>query len=284
MGEEKLNRRKFLVQSFSGLSAIPLLSSSFNYRSFGDFSLRTLGKTGIRVTPLCVGASVAKDVSLIMYAFENGINFIDTARSYSEGNNEILVGNALTETRDKIVIQTKIRLDNNELPSNGKGRKGSQEIKKTLSSKFNDSLRSLNTAYIDILMIHDAMDESLLFHPETIKFFADLKSSGLIRASGFSCGSEPGLIKRNNSEQFYDVIMTPFHKEINISDYQCFTDILSEANEKGSGIIAMKTNLNPQSDPVKSAKWVLEHRFISSVVVPFRNFTEVDQFIPIIKR
>ena len=52
--------------------------------------------------------------------------------------------------------------------------------------KLEASLKALNTDYIDILLYHDAIDEKLLFHEETMKFFTDMKKSGVIKAHGFS--------------------------------------------------------------------------------------------------
>ena len=122
------------------------------------------------VTPLCFGAPRTNEESLIKYALKKGINFIDTGHAYGNGNNERLVGRAITGLRSKVVIQSKIRLEENELPSKGKGRKGAEEIRDALYSKLEASLKALNTEYIDVLLYHDAVDENLLFHSEVMKF------------------------------------------------------------------------------------------------------------------
>ena len=51
-----------------------------------------------------------------------------------------------------------------------------------MSSKLEASLKALNTDYIDVLLYHDALDENLLFHPETMKFFSEMKKAGVIKA------------------------------------------------------------------------------------------------------
>ena len=62
------------------------------------------------------------------------------------------------------------------------------------------------------MLYHDALDENLLFHQETMKFFADMKKSGVIKAHGFSTHNDyMNLPERNNSEVFYDVVMVPFN-------------------------------------------------------------------------
>ena len=75
------------------------------------------------VSPVCFGAPRTNDESLIKYAIDKGINFIDTGRAYGNGNNEKLVGRAVEGRRKSIIIQSKIRLEENELSSkNGKKR------------------------------------------------------------------------------------------------------------------------------------------------------------------
>ena len=70
-------------------------------------------------------------------------------------------------------------------------------------SKLDASLKALNTNYIDVLLYHDALDENLLFHAETLKFFSEMKSSGVIKAHGFSTHNDyMNLPERNNRNSF----------------------------------------------------------------------------------
>src|ERR671920_2615734 len=78
--------------------------------------MRTLGATGIKVSPLCLGAMMfggtgnpAHDdcVRIIHRALDEGINFIDTADVYSAGESEEIVGKALAGRRDRVVVATK---------------------------------------------------------------------------------------------------------------------------------------------------------------------------------
>jgi hypothetical protein len=264
--------------------------------------LRELGNTGIKVSPICFGAPRTNEESLIKYALEKGLNFIDTGRSYGNGNNEKLVGKAVAGIREKVVIQSKIRLEENDLPSKGKGRKGAEEIRNALSSQLEASLKALNTGYLDVLLYHDASDEKLLYHPETMRFFAEMKDKGVIRAHGFSTHNDyMNLPERNNSEGFYDVIMVPFnHKGSFVHsvtgsysewDQQKLISILTEAGNKGTGVVAMKTcsggKYSPGSDTEPSFReavlWVLLHKFISAAAIAMSNFEQVDEHTPSVK-
>src|SRR5579859_6128146 len=77
---------------------------------------RTLGRTGVKVSPLCLGAMMFGDwgnsdhddsISIIHAALDAGINFIDTADLYSGGETELIVGKAIAGKRDNVVLATK---------------------------------------------------------------------------------------------------------------------------------------------------------------------------------
>jgi aryl-alcohol dehydrogenase-like predicted oxidoreductase len=297
----RITRKEFLSKTITGVAAIGLLNERMVSINDGGGVFRKLGGTGISVSPLCFGAPRTNDESLIKYAIEKGMNFIDTGRSYGNGNNEKLVGRAVSGKRQNIVIQSKIRLEMSEIPSNGKGKKGSEEIRSALESKLDASLKALNSDYFDIMLYHDASDEALLFHSATLKFFDDMKKSGKIKAHGFSTHNDKmNLLSRNNKEGFYDVIMVPFnHKGSFVHsvsgsysewDQPKLISILSEAGEKGKGIIAMKTcsggPYSPSSgikpDFMEAVKWVLNHKFISSAAIAMANFEQVDQHAPLL--
>ena len=301
MHKPKISRKEFLSKSAAALAGLSMLPSIEQKASPGNLLLRSLGKTGIMVSPICFGAPRTTNETLIKYAIDKGINFIDTGRSYANGNNEILVGRAVKDIRKNIVIQTKIRLDPEELPNRGKGKKDAGEIRKILSSKLIASLKALDTDFIDVLLYHDASEESLLFHPEVLRFFADMKTAGVIKAHGFSAHNEVmNLHQRNNIEKFYDVVMIPFnHKGSFIHsvtgrhsdwDQQKLIEILTSAHEIGTAVVAMKTCSGGKYSPSASVepsfaaavKWVISQPYVSSAAVAMATFSEVDEHLQII--
>jgi aryl-alcohol dehydrogenase-like predicted oxidoreductase len=301
MGKIKITRGKFLKTALAGLAGIKYMQKISSEKLSVPSVRRNIGKTSIQVSPVSFGGSRANDESLVKYVLDKGINLIDTGRVYGNGNNEKLIGKAISGIRKNVVIQSKIRLDPNELSLGGKGKKGAKEIRSILSSKVEASLKALNSDYIDILLYHDASEESLLFHPEVMKFFAGLKSSGVIRAHGFSTHNDTlTLHERNNKECFYDVIMVPFnHKGSFIHsvtgkysewDQGRLISILTEAGDKGIGVIAMKTcsgdkySPSPGLEPSykEAVKWVIQHSFISSAAIAMANFEQVDEHIALL--
>ncbi len=250
------------------------------------------------VSPVCFGATRTNEESLIRYAIEKGINYLDTGRSYANGKNEMLVGRAISGIRNRVVIQSKLKLDKHELPSWGNDRKVAGEIRSVLSGKLEASLRALNTDYIDILLYHGASDEELLFYPEVMKFFDGMKSSGVIKAHGFSAHNDSmNLLERNNRELFYDVLMVPFnHKgslvhsitgEYSEWDHNRLITILSETAKNGTGVIAMKTCSGDKYTPSagieasysEAVRSVISQPFVSSAAVAMANFDQVNEHI-----
>lgn len=296
MGKKQISRKEFFTKALTGIAGISLVSKNLTGLISQGPELRDIGNTGIMVSPICFGAPRTNEESLIKYALENGMNFIDTGRAYGNGNNEKLVGRAISGIRSKVVIQSKIRLEENELPSKGKGRKGAEEIRSALSFKLEASLKALNSDYIDIMLYHDAIDENLLFHQETMKFFAEMQKSGVIKAHGFSTHNDyMNLPERNNSEVFYNVIMVPFnHKGSFVHsvtgnysewDQNKLISILTEAGKKGIGVIAMKTCSGGKYSPSATIEpgykeavlWVLQHKFINSAAIAMSNFEQVNE-------
>jgi aryl-alcohol dehydrogenase-like predicted oxidoreductase len=302
MEKKKISRKDFFTKALTAIAGASLISKNMTGLLSPGPVLRAVGKTGIMVSPICFGAPRTNDESLIKYALGKGINFIDTGHAYGNGNNEKLVGRSIAGIRRNVIIQSKIRLENNELPSKGKGKKGAAEIRNVLSEKLQASLQALNTDYIDILLLHEAIDENLLFHPETMRFFSDMKKSGVIKAHGFSTHNDfMNLPDRNNSEGFYDVIMLPFNHNgsFNHSLTGSYSEwsqaklisILNEAGNKGIGVIAMKTCSGGKYSPSKNIEpsykeavlWVLQHEFISSASIAMVNFEQIDEHLSWLK-
>ena len=296
--KKNISRKAFLSATVAGLAAIKLIPQTLRSGGTGLFRQRNIGKTGIKVSPVCFGATRTNEESLIRYVIEKGINYLDTGRSYANGKNEMLVGRAISGIRNRVVIQSKLKLDKHELPSWGNDRKAAGEIRSVLSGKLEASLRALNTDYIDILLYHGASDEELLFHPEVMKFFDGMKSSGVIKAHGFSAHNDSmNLPERNNRELFYDVLMVPFnHKgslvhsitgEYSEWDHNRLISILSEAAKKGTGVIAMKTCSGDKYTPSagieasysEAVRWVISQPFVSSAAVAMANFDQVNEHI-----
>ena len=148
----------------------------------------SLGKTGIKVSPLCLGAMMFgawgnpdhdESIRIIHRALDAGINFIDTADVYSQGESEIIVGKALTALdRSRVVVATKVHGNMGDDPlAQGNSRRW-------IMAECDNSLRRLGVEYIDLYQIHRP-DESVDID-ETLGALSDLVHMGKIRSFGSS--------------------------------------------------------------------------------------------------
>ena len=148
---------------------------------------RTLGGTGIKVSPYALGAMMfgavgnpdhEDSIRIIHRALDAGINFIDTADMYSHGESEEIVGEALKGRRDSIVLATKLNLPMGDDP-NQQG-----NSRRWILAEVENSLRRLQTDYLDLYQIHRPDPTTDI--EETLSALSDLIHSGKVRAIGSS--------------------------------------------------------------------------------------------------
>lgn len=147
---------------------------------------RRLGRSGLKVSPLCLGAmmfgdqaSEADGGAMVARAREAGVNFIDTADVYAGGLAERFVGKAVKAERDRWVVATKVGL----LPD-AMTPAGPDLSRKYLMRACEQSLKRLATDYIDIYYLH--RDDPTTALEETVHALADLVRLGRIRHIGIS--------------------------------------------------------------------------------------------------
>jgi aryl-alcohol dehydrogenase-like predicted oxidoreductase len=151
---------------------------------------RTLGGTGMEVSAYCLGTMnfgyVANSdhescIRIVNTAIDHGINFVDTADMYAAGESETIVGKALKGRRDDVVLATKVHFQM------GEGRNRSGNSRRWITQAVEDSLRRLQTDWIDLYQVHRP-DYSTDVE-ETLGVLSDLVRQGKIRA--FGCSSFP---------------------------------------------------------------------------------------------
>jgi aryl-alcohol dehydrogenase-like predicted oxidoreductase len=150
--------------------------------------LRNLGRTGVKVTPLCLGTmmfggwgNTDHDDSIRIFhrALDAGINFVDTADVYARGESEEIVGKALKGRRDSVVLATKFHIPMSDDDPNMRG-----SSRRWIVRAVEDSLRRLQTDWIDLYQVHRW--DPLTDHDETLAALSDLVHQGKIRYFGSS--------------------------------------------------------------------------------------------------
>ena len=148
---------------------------------------RLLGRTGVSVSKMCLGAMMfgawgnhdhEESTRIIHAALDSGINFIDTADVYAQGESEEIVGKALKGRRDEIVLATKFHGAMSDDPN----QQGSS--RRWIMRAAEDSLRRLDTDWIDLYQVHRPRTDTDI--EETLGALTDLVHQGKVRYIGAS--------------------------------------------------------------------------------------------------
>ena len=159
--------------------------------------MRALGRTGVQVSPLCLGAMMFgawgetdhdESIRIIHRALDAGINFVDTADVYSRGESEEIVGKALAGgRRDSVVLATKAH-----------GRMGDDpneygNSRRWIVKEVENSLRRLKTDWIDLYQIHRPEPDTDI--DETLGALTDLVHAGKVRYLGSSTFQPSSIVE-----------------------------------------------------------------------------------------
>ena len=197
---------------------------------------RPLGKTGVRVSILCLGGwhiGSVKDqneaVRIMHTAIDEGLTFFDNAWDYHDGGSEVVMGKALSAPgkRDKVFLMTK-----------NCGRDA-----KTARQHIEDSLRRLRTDHLDLMQFHEInYDNDPDWVVETGALAEGLKAQkeGKVRFLGFTGHKHPAIHLKMLAKHTWDTVQMP----INVLDYHYRSfvhEVVPEANRRGIACIGMKS-------------------------------------------
>ena len=296
--KRKFTRKEFIKTSSMGALATGLIAGSpVNLLAgTGKLAETTLGKTGIKMTKLGVGAPRIQVASVLKYALDNGITFIDTGRNYANGQNEIMVGEAILGKRSDFVIQSKVQIRPDLGTQKMNSESATLKIRGIFNKSLEESLKALQTDYIDIMLFHGSTENDLLYHDAVLESFTKAKQEGKILATGFSTHTHiVEHVQRHNKDPFYDVMMLCFNphggytrnSRDNKWDQKALIAELTSAADSGTGIIAMKTCLggpyacesNSEATFPGAVKWVMQQPYIHAAVVAMANFQQLEEHL-----
>ncbi len=273
MNSKKMGRRKFLKGASSavvGLATTPFWNLDLSFadvQKAGSLQFRTLGKTGLKVTSVSMGVMNCSDPSVLRRAFDLGINFFDTAHAYMGGKNEEMVGDVFRDKRDKVLIQTKFRVNATE-----------KENRQSVET----SLKRLKTDYVDVLLAHSLKKTEEVSNPNLIKFLEAMKKEGKARFTGFSTHTDMAPLMREAAKSnLHDVALVSY----NFTHTNELKDAIASAAGSNIGIIAMKTQagglksgemagLNPHQ---AALKFVLTDKNIATAVPGVTTTEQIDE-------
>jgi len=238
---KKESRRNFLGKTVAGaLTAGAGFAAGLKPGSLlasgPDIPLRPLGKTGEKVSCICLGGfhiglpkDPAEGIRLVEVAIDRGITFLDNSDDYHEGESEVRVGKAIQGKRDKVFLMTK----------------GHPRDKKGALKSLEESLTRFQTDHLDLWQFHDMSnpaDPDYIFSPNgAIEAAYIAKKQGKVRYVGFTGHYDPAIHLNMLSKPYeWDSVQMP----LNVLDphFRSFgKQVLPELVRRNIGVIAMKT-------------------------------------------
>ena len=219
------------------------------YRKLDDLKVSVIGygAWGIGGAPFWNNEGDNKSIESIKISYENGINFFDTAPVYGFGHSEKLIGKALKEVRDKVVIATKcgLRWGKESLSSLRK-----DASRKSILEEIDQSLRRLDTDRIDLYQVHWPDLETS--HNETMETLLEIQNQGKIRYIGLSNYSAEQI---KESLQYGKIIS--LQPEFSLLAREIEKDTVPLCLEKKIGIIAY----SPLASGVLTGKYHKKTKF-----------------------
>lgn len=226
-----IERRSFLMGSAAALAA------ASGAHAAGEMPTNTLGKSGLKVSLFTLGGyhmrvgGVETAINIIHRAIDLGVTHFDSARSYHKGDSDATYGKALKGgLRQKVLVMSK----------------SNKRDAKTAMQELEDTLRDMQTDYLDLWQCHEVMnmqEVDQIFGPAgAAEAFAKAKQQGKVRHIGFTGHRDPDVHLRMIREgELWETVQMP----INLVDphYLSFlTNVLPAARAKGLGVLAMKSN------------------------------------------
>lgn len=193
---------------------------------------RDLGSTGFRVTEIGMGCMNMRDPELVRAAVDSGINYIDTAYVYMNGQNEEVVGQVMKTERKKVFLTTKVGLNT-----------GIDQV----PGQIETSLKRLQTGHVDLLLLHHGGDTVELVRDKSrMKALDDARKRGQTRFVGVSTHTaETAVYDAIIDTKFYDAVLLCY----NYQSPPELTESIVKLRKAGIAVIAMKNLLNFNTRP-----------------------------------
>ena len=239
MGTKTINRRSFIAKSSAGLviagAGMGITNSSNpNIPVIKDY--RKFGRTGFMVSDIGCGPAVIQQENLLKAVLESGVNILDTAEFYGNGNNEAMVGRAIRDfDRKSLFLNTKLMIS-------------ATDTQESIVERTRKCLERLQTDYVDGLMLWNPNELTEIKNEAFHKAVEQLKSEGRVRFCGISHhGQEYEGATRGNMEETiitaiedgrFDVVLFVY----NYAQQKMGENILKMCVQKNIGSMLMKTD------------------------------------------
>ncbi len=258
----RMSRRRFLQASSVGAGL------AFTGRVAGlaqeepNIPRRTFGRTDLEVSEISFGSYGFSNPAVLSRALDIGMNLIDTAPQYGNGQAEKAVGEIMKTRRDEAYIITKWV---------GAGTSNTAALLEGL----NASLERLQTDHVDVIQAYQIDDPALLDNEDLHAAFDQAKQAGKARLLGFSAhgGNLPAVLARALEIGKFDAAIFKY----NFVESPPLDGLMNQAAEKKLGVVAMKSK-PPGTVAEPAITWALSDKRLASVCVTCVSFDQVNRY------
>ncbi len=291
-----IDRRSFLkIGALTGLASSANVTLANAAPSSHVKSYRRLGRTGLEISDISFGASRLRpgEENLVHHAIERGVNYFDTAESYTGGDSETVIGNALKGKRDKVYLATKAHV-------------GAHTTKRQIMSDLDASLRRLQTDHVEIFFNHAVNDVSRMQNDEWFEFVEQAKRQGKISWTGISghAGKLIECVDYAVDNDLYDVLLLAHNFGQDPAFFEQFTRsfdfvanqpdlprVMAKAKKKDIGVIAMKVLRGAKLNDMRpfenggatyaqaAFKWVQTMSDVDASIISMTSVGKIDEFL-----
>lgn len=252
------SRRSFLGGAMLAAAPAPAKPLAF----------RTLGRTGLKVTPFVFGSMITSDPAVIERAVDLGINYFSTSRDYQNGNNEGLLAAGLGKNRKNVLVAT----ETVDITLPGRISRA-EETTAYLLGLLDTSLKELKTDYVDVWLFHNknTPDDITPQMREAVEF---ARRQGKIRFAGTTTHRLPQISDVLAKCDWLDVAMPIFNFTMDARMHAA----VERVHTAGLGVIAMKvmaggSRLKDPASPLNrpgalaaALKWAMNHPHVDAAI------------------
>jgi len=299
--KQGLNRREFIKRGALagiGVGLLPLAEADASTPPPGPPEVRRysrLGRTGLKISDISFGGSRLRtgQEEIVLHAYERGINYFDTAETYTDSESETTIGNALRGKRDKVFITSKVITE----PTDNR---------QMMMTALEGSLKRLQTDHVDIYFNHAVNNVERLKNPEWHEFTAEARKQGKIRFVGMSghAGHLAECLDYALDTDQIDVFLAAHNFGQDPRFYQRFFGgfdfvarqpdlprIMAKAKQKNVGVVVMKTLMGARLNDMRpyeeggatfsqaAFRWVLSNSNVDALIVSMTSKEMIDEYL-----
>lgn len=299
---KNFNRREILqLGAGAGLAPMTALTAHGSDTVARDFAASrvarytVLGRTGLKMADISFGTSRLRtgEEALVHHALDKGVNYFDTADSYTRGQSETVLGRALAGRRDEVILATKTHV-------------GSDTRADAIMTALEASLRRLNTDHVDIYFNHAVNDTARLDNAHWYEFVEKARAQGKIRFTGMSghAGRLLDCLEHAVAGDLVDVLLVAYNFGQDPAFYESLTrsfdriavhpglpGVLARAKAKNIGVVAMKTLMGARLNDMRAYesagatfsqaafRWTLSNPDVDGLVISMTSTADIDEFL-----